>query len=71
MKTTNPRSRRIVKWLILMVLLAVALYFYRGSLLEILEGIRALSFAQLVISCLIASIFPDRGWHYILYGTSL
>ena len=57
MKTTNPRSRRIVKWLILLVFLAAALYFYRGSLAEILEGIRALSFAQLIISCLIATVF--------------
>ena len=57
MKTTNPRSRRSVKWLILLVFLAAALYFYRGSLAEILEGIRALSFVQLIISCLIATVF--------------
>lgn len=57
MKTTNPRSRRGVKWLILLVFLAAALYFYRGSLAEILEGIRALSFVQLIISCLIATVF--------------
>lgn len=66
MRTTSQRKTKatkkshkkvILKWLLLLSLLALALYFYRSSLQEILEGIRALSAGQLIVSCLIATVF--------------
>ena len=56
-KTKKSHKKVILKWIILLVLLGMALYFYRNSLQEILEGIQALSVRQLLISCLIAMVF--------------
>ena len=56
-KTKKSHKKVILKWIVLVLLLTVALYFYRDSLREILQGIRALSVKQLAISCLIAVMF--------------
>lgn len=56
-KTKKFHKKVILKWIILLVLLGIALYFYRNSLQEILQGIQALSARQLLVSCLIATVF--------------
>lgn len=58
----NPKRKKgflkaFLKSLVLIGLLAVAMYFYRDSLSEILLGIRALSWWQIVVSNLLACGF--------------
>lgn len=70
MRTTNQRgakntkkfhnfkkNKNRYKWLILFVLLIAALYFYRDSLHEIMEGIKALSVIQIGVSLLLSFVF--------------
>lgn len=61
-KTINRKDARnpkkiVVKWLILLAMLALALYFYKDSMQEILSGIKALSAVQLSVSLLCGTGF--------------
>lgn len=57
-KTTNKKNRSsIIKWLILLLMLFAALYFYRDSLHEIFEGVKALSAKTICVTFLFSFVY--------------
>lgn len=57
-KTTNKKNRSsIIKWLILLLMLFAALYFYRDSLHDIFEGVKALSAKTICVTFLFSFVY--------------
>ena len=62
----TKKSHNIIKWLVLFILLVIALYFYKDSLKEIIEGVKALSMVQIGVSFFLSvCFFLTEG--YIVY----
>lgn len=57
-KSHNPKNKKVLlKWLVLLVLLVIALNFYKDSLKDIIEGVKALSVVQIGVSLLFSFCF--------------
>ena len=50
-------KKNMIRWSILLLLIAIAFWYYRNSLTEIWYGIQALTPLQILISCLLSMIF--------------